>query len=309
MWFKNLCVFRITRPLDLNPGEMESRLADQAFRPVGKLEPSSTGWVPPLGIPESPLVHVANGYALLCTRREERILPAAAVREVLDARIEDIEEKTGRRIRGKARTDLRDEVVLEMLPRAFTRSRLTFAYVDPRAEWLVIDAPSPGRAEEVTALLRQSLGSLPLAPFSVTGSPGGIMTSWLATAAPAEGFTIGDECDLGEPGEDGSIIRVRRHDLDAGEIRAHLDAGKRVTRLAIGFDGRLSCLIDENLLIKRLKFLDMVQDEAAGVHAETDAERFDSDFAIMSLELARFLPRLAEAFGGLAETASQRNAA
>jgi recombination associated protein RdgC len=309
MWFKNLCVFRFTGSFELQPEDMVSRLADQAFRPVGRMEPSSTGWVPPLGIPESPLVHVANGYALLCARREERILPAAAVSEVLEARIDEIEEKTGRRVRGKARSDLREEVVLEMLPRAFTRSRRTFAYVDPREGWLVIDAPSAGRAEEVTGLLRESLGSLPVAPFSVTGSPTGIMTAWLASASPPEGFTMGDECDLGEPGDDGGVIRVRRHDLEAAEIRAHLEAGKRVTRLAIGFDERLSCLVDENLLIKRLKFLDLVQDEAAGVHADTDAERFDSDFAIMSLELARFLPRLAEAFGGLAGKDSQRDAA
>ena len=309
MWFKNLCVFRFTQPVDLSPEDIEPRLADQAFRPAGTLEPSSTGWVSPLGLAESPLIHVTNGYAMLCARREERILPAAAVREVLEARIDEIEEKTGRRVRGKARTDLRDEVVLEMLPRAFTRSRRTFAYVDPREGWLVVDAPSPRRAEEVTALLRESLGSLPIAPFSVAESPTSVMTAWLATGTPPEGFAIEDECDLSEPGEDGGVIRVRRHDLDAAEIRAHIDTGKRVTRLAMGFEDRLGFLVDENLLIKRLRFRDIVQDEAAGVRADTDAERFDGDFAIMSLELARLLPQLAEAFGGLAEVSARRDAA
>lgn len=309
MWFKNLCVFRITRPIDLEPDVMAPRLADQAFRPAGKLEPSSTGWVPPLGLVDAPLIHETNGYAMLCARREERILPAAAVREVLEARIDAVEDKTGRRIRGKARADLRDEVVLDMLPRAFTRSRRTFAYVDPREGWLIIDAASPKRAEEVTALLRESLGSLPIAPLAVTASPVDLMTAWLATGSAPDGFVIEDECDLSEPGEGGGVVRVRRHDLDAAEIRAHLDAGKRATRLALGFEDRLSFLVDEHLLIKRLKFTAVVQDEAAGVHAETDAERFDSDFAIMSLELARFLPQLTAAFGGLAEAKEQRDAA
>ena len=309
MWFRNLCIFPFTQPVDLSPESLAPRLNDHAFRPVGTLEPSSTGWVPPLGIDGAPLVHEANGYALLCARREERILPAAAVREAVEARIDRIEEKTGRRVRGKARADLRDEVVLEMLPRAFTRSRLTFAYIDPREGWLIIDSAGPRVAEEVTRLLRDSLGSLPIAPLAVTGSPADVMTTWLASAAPPAGFTIEDECDLSEPGEGNGVIRVRRHDLDAGEIIAHLDAGKRVTRLAMAFEDRLGFLVDENLLIRRLKFRDVVQDEAAGVHAETDAERFDSDFAIMSLELARFLPQLVEAFGGLAETKARRDAA
>ena len=309
MWFKNLCLYRFTSPIDLDPETLASRLGDSAFRPAGKLEPSSTGWAAPLDAPDSPLVHATNGYLMLCARREERILPAAAVREVLEARIAETEEKTGRRIRGKARADLKDEVVLEMLPRAFTRSHRTFAYIDPRGEWLVVDAASPKRAEQLTGLLRESLGSLPIAPVSVTSSPSDSMTAWLAAGDPPAGFAIEDECDLREPGSDGAIVRVRRHDLDTAEIRAHLDAGMRVTRLALGFDDRLSLVVDENLLVKRLRFRDVVQDEAAGVHADTDAERFDGDFAIMSLELTRLLPRLVEAFGGLADENRERNAA
>ena len=309
MWFKNLCLFRIAPPLELDPDTIEHRLADQAFRPAGKLEPSSTGWVAPLGVETAPLVHATGGYLMICARREERILPAAVVREALDARIDEIAEKTGRRIRGKARTDLRDEIVLELLPRAFTRSQRTFAYIDPREGWLVVDAATPRKAEEITALLRKSLGSLPVTPVDVVNSPGAEMTAWLAAGDPPSGFAIGEECDLREPGDDGGIVRVRRHDLDTGEIRKHLEAGKQVTRLALDFEDRLSFVVEDNLLIKRLKFRDVVQDEAAGVQVDSDADRFDSDFAIMSLELAGFIPRLTEAFGGLAVTDTQRNAA
>ena len=68
--------------------------------------------------------------------------------------------------------------------------------------------------------------------------------------------------------------------------------------LHIASEDRLSFVLDQRLTVKRLKFLDIVQEAAREVDAQSAAERFDADFAVMSLELARFLPRLVDAFGG-----------
>ena len=300
MWFKNLQLFRFTAPFEHDPETLGALLGDRVFHPVARHEPYSTGWTPPLGEGSDQLVHAAGGYLMFCLRREERVLPAATVRETLDARIAEIETKTARKVRGKARTELKDEVIRDLLPRAFTRSRLTYAYVDSGAGWLVVDAASPTKAEEVTRVLRESIGSLPVRPVDVNDAPDAVMTGWLASGRLPDDFVLGEECDLAEPGEGGALVRLRRQDLGAGEIDAHLDAGKRVSRLALSFDDRLSFVVDDHLAIKRLRFLDVVQDEAASANAETAAERLDSDFAIMTLELARALPKLMDAFGGLA---------
>ncbi|MCP4127004.1 MAG: recombination-associated protein RdgC, partial [Gammaproteobacteria bacterium] len=74
---------------------------------------------------------------------------------------------------------------------------------------------------------------------------------------------------------------------------------KQVVRLALEWDERVSFVLSEDLSIKRLGFMDIIQEEAAEVSAEDDSARFDADFAIMSLELGRFIPRLLEQFGGL----------
>jgi recombination associated protein RdgC len=44
--------------------------------------------------------------------------------------------------------------------------------------------------------------------------------------------------------------------------------------------------------------LDIIQDQVADIETGSNAEKFDADFSIMSLELANFLPRLLEWFGG-----------
>jgi recombination associated protein RdgC len=298
MWFKSLTLYRFTRPFTLGPEELDARLATKAFRPVSELELTSSGWVPPLGRDGSQLVHATGGYVMVSARTEEKVMPAAAVKDALEARARAIEAEEGRRVGGRRRAELKDQVIFEMLPRAFTRSRERLAYLDPRGGWLVVDAASPRKAEELIALLRESVGSLPVVPLGVVDAPGAVMTGWLTAGDLPAGFLIEDECDLIDRGQARGTVRVRRQDLSSDEIRGHLDAGKVVTRLALTFDDRLSFVLDDGLTVRRLRFLDVVQEAAREVDAETGAERFDADFAVMSLELALFLPRLVDAFGG-----------
>lgn len=298
MWFKNLSLYRFVQRFSWDAEEIDARLAARAFRPVAELELSFTGWVSPLGHERPPAVHATGGHLMFCARKEEKVMPAAAVRDALDARVREIEQREGRPVRGRRRAEIKDDVVFEMLPRAFTRSGMTFAWVDPREGWLVVDAASPRKAEELIGLLRETLDTLPVVPLTVATAPPAVMTGWLTTGEIPGGFQVEDECDLLDPGEDRGTVRVRRQDLGSDEIRTHLDAGKLVTQLALTFEDRLSFVLDQRLTVKRLKFLDVVQEAAREVDAESAAERFDTDFAVMSLELARFLPRLVEAFGG-----------
>jgi recombination associated protein RdgC len=298
MWFKNLSLYRFTRPFALDAQELGDRLAERAARPITALEPSYAGWAPPLGGDASQWAHASGGYVMVCARKEEKVMPAAAVRDAVEARLRDIEAREGRRPGGRRRAEIKDEVIFDMLPRAFTRSSASHAYLDPREGWLVVDAGSARKAEEMTGLLRDTLGSLSVVPLGVARAPVQVMTDWLTTGDIPPGFQVEDECDLLDPGEQRGTVRVRKQDLGSDEIRAHLDAGKVVTRLALTFDDRLSFALDQRLTVKRLRFLDLVQEAAREVDAESAPERFDADFAVMTLELARFLPRLVEAFGG-----------
>ena len=60
----------------------------------------------------------------------------------------------------------------------------------------------------------------------------------------------------------------------------HLNAGKIVVKLAIKYNDRLSCVLSDYVSIRRLKFLDVIQEEAAEVEAEDAAARFPAgDFS------------------------------
>jgi recombination associated protein RdgC len=223
------------------------------------------------------------------------------VREQLAQKVEMIEEKEQRKVGRKEKLDLRDQLMVDLLPQAFTKSALTYAYIDTKGGWLLVDAASAKRAEALTTLLRDTLGTLPLVPLETNQSPGTIMTGWLLGKIPTREFQIMDQCELREPGEEGGIVRCRRQSLTGSEIQAHLDAGKQVVQLGLEWDQRIAFVLGEDLALKRLKFLDIIQDEAADTEAEDAAARFDVDFSLMSLELGRLLPKLVDTFGGLSD--------
>lgn len=300
MWFKNLTLFRLTRPFELNHDALNEALQAEAFRPCARSVPFSYGWARPLGRHGEQLVHTVGHCSMICARKEERILPSAVVNEQLAEKVEAIELAEGRPVGRKERQQLKEELTTTLLPQAFTRSNSTFAYIDRKHRWLIVDASSANRAEELITLLRQSLDGLSARLPQTGDSPRVLMTHWLRGEGIPAGFELGDEYELQDSDKEGAIIRCRRQDPLSDEIQGHLDAGKQVAKLAISWRERIECVIPEDLSIKRLRFTDTVK-EGQEDYVEDPAMQFDSDFALMTLELANFIEELMEAFGGESE--------
>jgi recombination associated protein RdgC len=298
MWFKNLSLFRFTEPFELSFDQLNERLQEGRFRPCGNLEFMSYGWIPPIGPEDGSLVYSSSNYLMICARKEEKILPASVVNEVLMQRAEEIEERKGAGLSKKERTQLRDDIIHELLPKAFTSSRPIYAYIDVKGGWLVVDSASSKKAEELVSHLRKCLGSLPVVLPSTRERPAAVMTQWLVNGAMPTDFAFDDECELRATESEGSIVRCKRQDLTAPEVQNHIEAGKEVVKMALTWDERIGFVLSDDLGIKRLKFLDVVQEQAAEVEAADEFERFDVDFSILTLELSRFIPRVLELFGG-----------
>jgi len=299
MWFKNLAIYRFTEPFTLAVEELEQKLSEKQFRPCGQHDESSFGWTSPLGGSEQTLAYSSNGFIMLCAKKEEKVIPAAVINEMLQEKIAEVEEHEGRKLPKKERSRLKDELIFELLPRAFAFSRKTYAYIDPKGGWIIVDAASAKKAEDLLSFLRKTLGTLPVVPVNTVDQPVTLMTDWLKNQTQPADITIEDECELRSQSDEGATVRCKRHDLTLPEIKNHLDNDKLVIKLAVSWADRLSFIVDENLAIKRLKFLDLIQDQVADIETSNDIEHFDADFSIMSIELSHFLPRLMEIFGGI----------
>jgi recombination associated protein RdgC len=301
MWFKNLCIFQLSENFILSPAELEQKLGNLAFRPCGSHEQSSIGWASPMGLSSVQRVHSANGFMMICAQKQEKILPPAVVRELAQEKILLDESQQQRKLSKKERLAIKNELIFELLPKAFARSRKFYAYIDPKNSWLIVDSATIKNAEDMVSLLRKSLGSLPAKPLKTANNPAVVLTNWLANNQPADDIFIEDECELQSSEQESAIIRCKRHDLTLPEIINHLNSGKQVTKLALNWANRISFVIDENFAFKRLRFLDLIQDQISELALENDAERFDADFALMSLELSQAINRLLALFGGLSQ--------
>ncbi len=299
MWFRNARVVRFTKPFEITAEALEEKLQADAFKPCGPQETSRQGWVSPMGKHSDVLVHSAGGYHLIALRKEEKLLPASVIKDLVDEKAEVIEAEQHRKVRRKEKDELKEEVMLEMLPRAFSKNRRCYAYLAPADGVLVVDAGSAKQAEDLASTLRKSVGSLPVRPPAVEQAPAFTFTGWLSESidVPAS-IELGTECELKDTSEDGGVVRCKGLDLQGDEIRSHLDAGMQVTKLSVTWDDNLSFVLDEELGIRRLKFGDTLQEKLDDVDADDAAARFDAAFSLMTLELARLIPGLLEALGG-----------
>lgn len=301
MWFKNIRAYRLTSPFALSAEQLEAKLAEREFQPCSATQPLSLGWVPALGDSTTVLVHTVAGRMLLRLKREEKLLPSTVVRELLDEKVEAIEADQGRKVYRKERLTLKDEIIQDCLPRAFSRSTSVYAYIDTRANWIFVDAASASRAEELLNLLRECIGSFPVVLPQVNNAPAATMTGWLAHQNLPPDFVLGEECELREPGDEGGVVRCRGVDLSGEEVETHLNAGKQVARLSLHWEERVGLVMAEDLCLRRLKFADELMKENEDIPEADNAARLDADFALMSDAVSALQERVLVLFGGEVE--------
>ena len=294
MWFKNLYLFKFEKDFTLNAEELHDELSKKPFTPCSATQRESVGWVSPVGSGES-LTHASNRNILITMARQERLLPAAVIKETLQEKVEEIENVENRKVSSREKKELREDIEHELLPRAFTRTQKIDAWIDPKNGWLILNTPSAPRAEAFTKLLRKTLGSLPVTLPESEVSPATAMTQWLTSCQLPEPFALGFECELKNQGDDKGTAVFKQHDLTLDEVQTSLQAGKYVSKLAIEWDEKVSFVLSEDLQIKKLKFLDVLEEQLQDNDPQTHEEHIDIEFALMAGEVAGLLNDLMKA--------------
>jgi len=285
MFFRNLTLFRFPPSLDLS--ELDTRLTDCALKPVGPLELSSRGFIPPMGRDAEALSHQVADAIWLSVGGEDRLLPGSVVNDLLARKLDELEKREGRRPGGRTRKRLKEELVAELLPRAFVRPSRTDALIDREHGLCVVDTSSRKSAENVASEIRQALGSFPALPLNAEVAPRSVLTGWIAGEPLPDGLSLGDECELRDPADTGAVVKVQRMELQGDEIAKHLEAGKQVTRLALTLDDHVSFVLGEDLVVRKFKLLDGAVDQLESTDRDDLRAELDARFALMAGETRR----------------------
>lgn len=297
MFFRNLSLFRFPESTSKSLDKLDQGLDSQRLRECGPMEMETRGFVSPFGRDSEDLMHQIGAFSLVAIGSEQRLLPSVVVNEALAEKVAKVAEKEGRRVGGKERKRLKEEVISELLPRAFIRPSRLSAYLDAQGGWFVVDSASRKAAEDAVSQVREALGRFPATPMAPEESPRALMTDWLISGKLPAGLVLGDECELRDPAEAGAVVRCRRQDLESDEVREHLKSGKQVFQLGLEFDERISFVLGEDLTVRKLRFLDVVLDQLDRDNIESARAELDASFALMTLELKTLFERLEEWFG------------
>ena len=288
-------MYRFPAPWKISASSFEEQLGRNAFRSASGFEMQTQGWASPRD--DGGLVHTVHGQMLISLCTEKKLLPASVIKEVTKAKAIEAEERQGYKPGRKQMRDLKEQVTDELLPRAFSVRRHTGVWIDAANGWLVIDTSSPGKADDVVTLLNKSVDDFVVERVNTTMSPGVAMTAWLANDDVPAGFSIDQDTELQSPVEEKATVRFVRHALDAKEVQRHIAAGKQCTRLALTWANRVSFVLTDTMVVKRLAPVDVIRESEEG-QAQNDDERFDADFTLMTGELRRMMADLVVALGG-----------
>lgn len=294
--FKALTAYHLPAAVQPDPERLDEQLAALPFKPCGPTEAISFGFVPPRGKAHGPLVEWVNGHALLRLQFEQRLLPGSVVRERIDELAQKIEQESGRKPGAKRRRELKDEVLLDLLPQAFTRQSSLRVWIAPKLELLVLDATATARLDAALTALTKAVPGLAPMPLQTAESPAVCMKAWLLDGVAPAGFGIGREAELRSSDVQAATVRYTRHGLDGDDVQQHLAAGKEVRKLALNWKDRLDLVLNENLQLTKLKLDDGVFEHDGVEHSEQDP--FDGDALLLTSELSELLPALFEGLGG-----------
>jgi recombination associated protein RdgC len=294
--FRNVRLYSFTNTWPESEEDLSDALQSAAFKPCGPLTERSNGWEPPAPEAGDPLARRVNGADLIRLRSQSRVLPAAAVNEALEERIDDYRQRMGEEPSGREKRRLKAEVRDELLPMSMVKSDRIWGFVDIASKVVGIDAARPAMAERFERRLKAAFGDLDMKPLQFESPVHEFLTAMFLGDNPPN-FALGRECRMQDASDVVSTVRWANFDLSDSTIRRHVVDGMRLTHLGLVYDNIMSFVLDENGVITKLKFLGM--DDAPDDENEPLA-RLDAEFVLLTGSLRALLKDLNRILGSSA---------
>jgi recombination associated protein RdgC len=295
---KNATIYKITQ---LSFDVLEKALEQAQFAPTGPTQAKAIGWVPPRGEEHGALVESNSGALVFQLKVETRKVPAATLADELAKVVQNIEQNTGRKPGKKEKRDLKEELILSLLPKAFPVQKTVMCIADDNR--LILGTTSGSLADDVLTAMVKLIDGFVAESLNTVTSPSTAMAMWLAEQEPPEGFSIGRACELRACDESSAKVRYTNHPLLTDEVLAHIAQGKLPTSLALEFDDRVEFVLTDSMQLKKIVFGDEVLERVRenGVNPGD----FDGSMAIAIGEFRPLLAELVASLGGFAQTKTE----
>lgn len=271
---------------------LSALLETAAFKPCGPLTERSNGWEAVLPDAGDGLARRVNGADLLRLRSQSRILPAAAINEELEQRVDAFRQRNGEEPSAAEKRRLKAQARDELLPKAMLKSDRIHGYVDYGRGLIAIDSAQEANAERFLRRLNASVDGLSVQPLAFREPIEGLLTKVMFGDAPRQ-LSAGTECRMQDLKDSRANVRWSNFDLSDASIRGHVTDGMRLTHLAIEYDNVMSCVLDLDGTVTKLKFVGDETDDDMG----DPLAAFDSAFVLLTGTLRNFAADLEKLLG------------
>lgn len=296
MWFKQISFYLLDKEKLPELEVLSDKLAQSGFARCQGLDWFSEGFAAP--VPFSPdLVFPADDTWRVALKKEEKVLPAGVIRDILDEKIAEIQDNEARNVGRKEKQELKEQITDDLLPRAFTRSSRTEAVFDTRRGYLLVNNAASAKAENILTKLREALGGLEASLPNTKQSPSSLMTGWLLQGHCEGGFELDSDCELKGAGDAAPVVKISKQDLTDDEVVQHVKNGKTVTRLGLVWREQIAFILTQDFTLKRIQYLDVLQEEAENSGGDAAGLAFASQI-LMAEAVGTMLDELIAYLGG-----------
>lgn len=288
LWFRNAIIYQLNNDSLLDKNAIEKALKSHPFIPCGSLDNSKMGWVSPYNDNNhDDFIVDMQGHLLLRIKKETKILPSPVIKQALIEKINKQEQILSRKLSKNEKATLKDEVMIDLIPRAFSKYNYYWLWIDTNKKRIIVDCSSFKQTEDILAILRKGLGALALTPLSIDKPLEQIMTNWVKDKLSFPPFILGEQAELKDPLEGNGIISCKNQDITCDEILAHFNSGKWITKVQIIDERGVSFIINSDLTFKRIKFDSVILDENEDISSDEIDKRLEADFFIMATTLSK----------------------
>lgn len=295
MWFKQVTPFSL--PELPEKRYLDESLGNSWFNKPNGLDWFSEGFTHPNAFTDL-AVFEAQKTMLISLMREEKVLPSAAVNHKLDEQVVKIQTAEGRNVGRREKHELREAIIDDLLPKALIKSSRTYGLF--AGEWLFVDTANRRKAENLLTKLREALGGLPAQQPVPRQSPASLMTNWLLQGEAQGRFVLDSEVTLVGVGDVAPKVKISRKDLTAEDVVQHAKNGMKVTELGLVWNDRVAFILTQDLTLKRIQWLDVVQEEAEGSCDDAESMAYATQL-LMAAALSVILGELVDLLGGWQE--------
>ena len=251
-------IYKFDDPIEFDAFELEEMLSQHPLRDCGADELETYGWLPAFSQGESLVEEMNNAY-FIRLGMELKKLPRRAIQTQVEKRAREHDIDILNRARYK---ELEEIITNEFISKVYPEQSSMMAYIDKEKNWLVVDATSEKKASLVTAVLRKSLGSLPVVSYAPQVEMPILMTDWVRSGLPSEKFGFLDEVEMKELSKDeGGVARYRGIPMESKEIELNLNEGWSVTKLGLSYEDIVTFSLGEDFILKRVRYLDQFQEK------------------------------------------------